>query len=335
MSDEYVKQYISDVKIKNHNQLRIGFLGGSLTKGEGVKKDKSFLSIFQREISQVMGNGTEIDVISYGESGTLSANGLFRIPSLIEEHPDLVFIDYAMNDPGDRYLCETMEGIVYQLMEAGVAVVILLFCNHRGMCTRGGMEQIAMHYHIPVYDIGQKIYARVSSGEITWQDYAFDYVHPTEWGHRCIADYLLDLFGPWKVDPIAHMDLVREPAFTGAFRHTSSLNLSTVMHNAKPGDIIYDEELFSSMILMEFYQDHEINHASAVIRLDGKVVTTADAYASMAWGNRVSRYIGGDGDFDKHRLTVTLSKDAPPEGWDYSMLSLHFLLGVRISKCLD
>lgn len=329
MDDLFARQYVKRILDCHRESLRIGFLGGSLTKGEMVKRDKCFVSLFEQGIREAVGDDREITILRYGESGTMSANGLFKLGDMIADKPDLVFIDYAMNDPGDRYLWETIEGILYQLLLAGSGVIGLLFCNDKGRCTRGAMERAASHYRVPVYDIGQKIYAQIQEGTMAWQDYAQDYVHPTVSGHEMIAGYLLDLFRPVAVrEAYEDFPIPAEPAFEGAFRQTKIWNLTERMKGASPGDVIFDGEISFCMLLMEFYQDHVINPASVMVVLDGKPITSAEAYASMAWGNRVCCYIGGEGSMEKHQLTVTLGKGVPPADWDYSEFCLRFLLGL-------
>lgn len=330
MENIYTRQYVNRIlNREKKDELRIAFLGGSLSKGEMVKREDCFVSVFETQITHILGTKKNVSILRYGESGTLSANGLFKVQSLIAEKPDLVFVDYAMNDPGDRYLWETTEGICYQLCKAGIGVIILLFCNERGQCTRGAMERTASHYHLPVYDIGKQIFSQIEEGKISWQEYAQDYVHPTVYGHKLIAKYLPHLFSPIgdAADDTEEYVIPEEPAFEGAFRQMCELDLKESMRNAKKGEVIFSGEIETTMILMEFWQDRKPNEASAVISLDGKKVATADAYAAMAWGNPVSRYIGGDGNMEKHDLTVSLGQGEIPSGWDYSKLRLRFLFG--------
>lgn len=323
------RQYVNQILQKGKKELRVAFLGGSLSKGEMVKEEKCFVSLFEQKLPEVLGEEWKVTILPFGESGTMSANGLFKVRDLVKEKPDLVFLDYAMNDTGDRYLWETTERICYQLLKAGIGVVILLFCNNQGLCTRGAMERVAAHYHFPVYDIGQKIVSRMKEGSLTWQEYGQDYVHPTEYGHELIAEYLLQLFGTECIvqKRSVLMELSDEPAFEGAFRRTKLLDMSEKMKKGKPGEIIFNEEISAKMLLMEFWQDSVPNDACALVSLNGKKITSADAYASMAWGNRVCRYIGGDGFLEKQQLTVTLGKGVPPAGWDYSLLRLRFMVG--------
>ena len=153
--------YISDVLQKTKGkELKVAFLGGSLSKGERVKRELCFVSLFEQKIEERLSNGRKVSVLRYGQSGTMSSNGLYKVKKLIEEKPDLVFLDYAMNDTGDRYLWESTEGICSQLVQAGAHVVILLFCNDQGHCTRGAMERVAFSYHLPVV---------VSPGSSIWK----------------------------------------------------------------------------------------------------------------------------------------------------------------------
>ncbi|MFR7537492.1 MAG: hypothetical protein ACLUX8_01940 [Clostridium sp.] len=83
--------YISDVLQKTKGkELKVAFLGGSLSKGERVKRELCFVSLFEQKIEQRLSNGRKVSVLRYGQSGTMSSNGLYKVKELIEEKPDLV-----------------------------------------------------------------------------------------------------------------------------------------------------------------------------------------------------------------------------------------------------
>lgn len=326
MNNTFARDYVQSLIGGKKTPLRIAFLGGSITKGEFVDKELGFVSVFSKQIKQVLDCDTQ--VFCYGQSGITSANALYRLPEVMADNPDLVFIDFAVNDPGERYLWESTEGLAYQFLKKGIGVVFLFFCNERGTCTRGAMERVGRYYEIPVYDIGKYLYEKVQTGEIAWQEYAMDYVHPTVWGHSFIAEQLLKLFTTTdrkKTDVM--FSLPSEPCFAGAFRKTRIWELESECREKQVGDIIFDGEIDAKMILVETWQYSTPNEASIVFSFDGNVVYCAEAYASMAWGNPICRYIGGDGTLEKHHLTVTLGKGVPPKGWKYSELKLRFLIG--------
>lgn len=84
--------YISDVLQKTKGkELKVAFLGGSLSKGERVKRELCFVSLFEQKIEERLSNGRKVSVLRYGQSGTMSSNGLYKVKKLIEEKPDLVF----------------------------------------------------------------------------------------------------------------------------------------------------------------------------------------------------------------------------------------------------
>ena len=90
------RTYVNQILKKGNKNLRVAFLGGSLTKGEMVKKEKCFVSLFEKKLPEVLGEGWETTILRYGESGAMSANGLFKVWDLLNEKPDLVFLDYAI-----------------------------------------------------------------------------------------------------------------------------------------------------------------------------------------------------------------------------------------------
>lgn len=321
------KAYISSMlRKKKEKELRVAFLGGSLSKGERVKKELCFVSLFEKSIEKELNDRWKVKVLRYGQSGTMSSNGLYKVKDLIDETPDLVFLDYAMNDTGDRYLWEATEGICSQLVKAGACVVILLFCNKDGHCTRGAMERVASHYHLPVVDIGKMIMDKIHDGELTWDSYALDYVHPTPLGHEMITSELLHLFQlDAKEESIDFYP--GEPAFLGAFRDAYCMDLSEKMRGAKPGDVILDTTISLKMMLMEFWQDSIKNNASVTIMVDGEKAGVGEAYASMAWGNPVCNYVTGDGSEESYHIVVKLGKEKPPANWDYSQLCLRLMIG--------
>ena len=308
-------------------KLSIACLGGSLSRGEGVPGEDCFVSVFGREIQRRWKERGRIRVIQRGESGTMSSNGLFKAGELCEQKPDIVFIDYAMNDTSDRYLWECTEGLVYQFLKNEIAVVILLFCNEQGQCTRGAMEKTAAHYRVPVLDIGSTVWRQVQSGKMSWEEYAGDYVHPTVNGHHRIAEMLCDFMDGLEAGAEPVVSLPDEPVYSGAFLNYQILSLRRDMRHRKPGDVIFRKTITCRMLLMEFIQDKIKNPANVRIEINGRLVNLAEAYASMAWGNRVCRYLCGDGSLSEYDVAVILGRDRHPDGWDYSDMDFKLLWG--------
>lgn len=190
------------------------------------------------------------------------------------------------------------------------------------------MERVASHYHLPVVDIGKTITDKIQKGELTWEEYGLDYVHPTPLGHEIITSELLNLFQEKEQKENVMEDYYPEtPAFLGAFRNSYIMDLSEKMVDTKPGDVILDTDITMKMMLMEFWQDSIKNEADLVFMLDGQKVCGAGAYASMAWGNPVCHYVGGDGSEETYHLVIYAGKGKPPANWDYSQFHLRLMIG--------
>lgn len=314
-------------RFEREGKLRIGFLGASLTHGEWVAREKNFVSCFAGKINEIYRGRGRIEVLPFGESGTRSSNALFKVDRVLQERPDIVFLDFSMNDDGERYMGDCFEGLVRRMLCHDVAVVILLFCNNRGNCTRGALERVGHCYRVPVFDIGKILYAKVQEG-MPWEMYAQDYVHPTEYGHAWIADRLCEYMGRIERGETEDGEILPEqPVFTGAFFDYDILDFQEELRGRKPGDIIFSGKLFFRMLLTEFVQDKIPNPASIEVWIDDRRLQIADAFAIMAWGNKVASYLLGEGDLEEHELRIVLGKDRPKPGWDYADFQLKLLLG--------
>ena len=49
-----VRAYVNQILKKKNKELRVAFLGGSLTKGEMVKKEQCFVSLFEQKLPEVL-----------------------------------------------------------------------------------------------------------------------------------------------------------------------------------------------------------------------------------------------------------------------------------------
>ena len=98
-------------KLHDGKDVRIAYFGGSITAQNGwrVQSLDYFRKLFQN---------AEISQINAAIGGTGSDLGVFRLDADVLAHkPDLVFVEFAVNDAGARPLNirRSMEGIVRQI----------------------------------------------------------------------------------------------------------------------------------------------------------------------------------------------------------------------------
>lgn len=107
-------------------EVRVVFLGDSLTAGYGLAADLAFPAILASRLS---GRGHEVRIVNAGVSGDTTAGGLRRLDWLLRQDPEILVVGLGANDGLRGLPVEETEGnlvaIVEKAREAGVAVLLL------------------------------------------------------------------------------------------------------------------------------------------------------------------------------------------------------------------
>ncbi len=107
------------------SELRIVFLGDSLTAGDGLPVDQAYPAVIERELRE---RGAAIRVVNAGLSGDTSTGGLARLDWLLKQRPDVIVVALGANDGLRGHLPEVTESnlraIVTRSREAGAAVLL-------------------------------------------------------------------------------------------------------------------------------------------------------------------------------------------------------------------
>lgn len=153
-------------KIQNSRQVRIAYLGGSITSANEGWRELTF-NWFRLNYPHTAFYQTNAAI-----GGTGSLLGAFRIEELIKEKPDLIFVEFAVNDENDMSLnrrVQSMEGIVRKTWEAlpntdicivyttAVKFCVPLIEEGRQYDAVLDHEKIADQYKIPSIDMGIEV----------------------------------------------------------------------------------------------------------------------------------------------------------------------------------
>src|ERR1044072_8491025 len=161
-------------KVKAGKTTRIAFLGGSITRAGNGYRDQ-LLSWFRNTYPQC-----KFEEIMAAVSGTGSDFGACRVQQHVIDHrPDLVFIEFAVNDNRMRMqlVRETMEGIVRQIRKASSKTEICFIYTlakenlpelEKGLfpASVSAMEVIAEHYNIPTIHMGLQVVDEIAKGKL-------------------------------------------------------------------------------------------------------------------------------------------------------------------------
>lgn len=106
-------------------RLRLVCLGDSLTGGHGVPRDLAYPA---RVAAALGARGLPVEVVNAGVSGETAAQGLARLPGLLEPPPDLLLVELGANDGLRRRplpeLRRALETIVTSARARGVPVAL-------------------------------------------------------------------------------------------------------------------------------------------------------------------------------------------------------------------
>lgn len=190
-------------KLEKKGPVVVAYLGGSITAAPGyrVQTEKYLRAAYPQ---------TTIKAINAGVGGTGSSLGVFRIDDdVLKHHPDLVFVEFAVNDNGGDSLtiCRAMEGIVRKIRRQDplTDICFLYTINEPMVATfeKGNlpasmkyMQLIADHYQLPTINLGVDIVHLMEQGKLVFQGekgatygdkivFTRDRTHPTEEGHQC------------------------------------------------------------------------------------------------------------------------------------------------------
>ncbi len=165
--------------------LRVGFIGGSVTLGDGP--DRYATVIVRRLCERLRGPVQEINA---GIGGTGSDFASFRAAEdLLRAAPDIVFVEFAVNDPATPAATTSMEALIRQLLvhPARPAVVLLGMLKQDGANAQNAHLPVARHYALPFLSVRDALWPAFSDGRLVWADFYRDSVHPANPGHALIG----------------------------------------------------------------------------------------------------------------------------------------------------
>ncbi len=171
--------------------------GDSLTAGAGLAADESYPAVLERKIKEA---GYPYRVLNAGVSGETTAGGLRRVPSIIQNRPEVVILELGAND-GLRGLGlgetkKNLAAIIESLQKEHIRVVLagMKIPPNYGRDYTQGFEKIfpelAARYRlvlIPFFLEGVGGQAGLNQA---------DGIHPTTEGYQKVVENLWPKFEP-------------------------------------------------------------------------------------------------------------------------------------------
>jgi lysophospholipase L1-like esterase len=203
-------------RLREGKSVTLGYFGGSITTGVGSSNpDALSYRALTTAWFKAQYPGAKISEANAAIGGTGSVIGASRIDKdLIPSHPDLVLIEFAVNDNGaDRdTLGRAMERIIRtlrtRLPDTDILMVYTMQADRMYDFYKSGETPDSVVYHQPVAEhygcssvnVGQELFNQIHSGKATWKDLAPDTCHPSDAGYRLYFEQIRDFLEKHKRD---------------------------------------------------------------------------------------------------------------------------------------
>ena len=207
-------------------EITIAVIGGSVTEGAGAKQYKECWAYrtaagFRQRYG--VGDGAHIRLVNGAVSGTDSVFGLMRYQRDVLDKvkdpdglPDLVIIEYAVNDGQEPTRHQAYESLVKQVLDQpNHPAVILLFAVFDGGYTlQNELRRVGAAYDLMMVSIRDSAYRQIGT-RWTSKEFFSDSWHPTSLGHGVMADCILSAIEAAEAQPTAEADITTDvkPAF--------------------------------------------------------------------------------------------------------------------------
>jgi lysophospholipase L1-like esterase len=335
------------VRARSGQPIILGAIGGSITGGSGASTPEAaylerIASWWKQSVS------SKVAVVNAGVAATGSNYGALRAQrDLLQRHPDVVIVEFAVNDPASREASESLEGLCRQILrEPNHPAVILLFMVRRdGWSAEDVHVPIGEHYRLPMISFRQALLPEIQAGRLSWDDILIDQVHPNDRGHGYAALFVTDLL--CRAAALAerqHRPLVfgkiRHPLVSDRYEHVvlrEARDLQPVRNSgwsldgqavawvaSTPGSMI-EFAIEGKLPLVMVGQLHGPMGRARITVDDGPIATILDGYSDEeGWGSRVTAPLPAPSDRLSHivRVEILRDLDANSMGHEFRILGL-------------
>lgn len=194
-------------KAAGGEDVTLSFIGGSITQGAGAIpiNEKCYARVFYEDFAKRYMKGGECTFVKAGVGGTPSELGMIRFERDVlrdgSKEPDLVVIEFAVNDEGDETQGVCYESLVRKALslpwKPAVVLLFAVFSNDWNLQER--LSPVGRNYDLPMVSVLDAVSPQFpllpSEGRvISKNQFFYDVYHPSNLGHQIMADCLSNLF---------------------------------------------------------------------------------------------------------------------------------------------
>lgn len=335
-------------KMKNGESVSIAFIGGSVTEGAfAASYEESYADSFVAGLQEKYPDA-ELTYINAGLSGTGSSLGVMRYDRDVVEaagcQPDIVFLEFAINDYQDPTDGRAYESMIRSILEAdNEPAVILLFSVTQN---EWNMQEVYIplgeHYGLPMASIKDAVKKPLADGTMTKQEFFADEYHPTTFGHKimadCLGELVLEAESAESSGEVAALpaDSIKSPDFMDMHMLTSKrgggveiaaggfAGTDTQVHGfgRRSGESAFPDnwmhtsgsirdafrvELKCKNIIVNYKTSSSNDFGKVDVYVDGNKVAELDGYAQDSWNNSIQALVLDEIESGYHVLEICMA----------------------------
>ena len=308
-------------KMRAGEEVIVAAIGGSVTEGAGPSDFHQgyayqFKDLF---IQKYAADASKVKFVPAGIGGTPSAMGVVRYQKDVVAaggcDPDLLIVEFAVNDWLECTNTRGMEYIVRNALEHGTAI-IMLYAAATYTNQQAQIKPVADFYNLPQVSISDGLAGSGVNQEKDSKVYYSDYVHPTRYGHTYMAKCLMNLIdeidsvetSPEYVLPAGYKNENAFTTFSPIFADTTDENVSITAgsfdkkdeaiqgysHGGKcfpenwskgDGAESFTMSLNCKSLIMVYKNANNDSFGKAEVYVDGKLQKTYAGHEDGGWNN--------------------------------------------------
>lgn len=326
-------------KAQRGETITVGVIGGSITQGALASAQDKCWGALTAAWWQNAFPDSEVMFVNAGIGATCSDLAAHRAKQhLMNKNPDVVIVEFAVNDSINPIETETLEGLVRQILNAPQQPAVLLFftMDQAGNNKQVEHERIGRHYALPMISMKNALWPMMQAGEIAWTDFEADEVHPNDVGHGYCSQMLTGfmekvLAALPKDDGLSDTSPVPQPLISDLFEHTA-LYTANSLKPAKnkgweaglkdamfgvgwktntPGSVLEFEVAGEAVSVLFWKIKGPMGRAEAWV--DDRKPVVLDAWYNADWGGYTSfQLVDRDLSPGKHILHIRLLEETDP-----------------------
>lgn len=333
-------------KAEKGEEITVAYIGGSITEGLTVAPSNPELCWAYLSYDWLCAKFpyATIKFVNAGLSGTPSILGNVRLErDVLAYDPDIVFVEFAVNDGTETVYRNAYESLVRTLLEndRDIAPVLLFTVIKNGHSCQPHMSEIGNNYGLPMISEPNSLGVEFAEGRMKWEDYSSDESHPNQVGHEIVRDFVAYYFEqvieqmdentgtvdktlpePKYSDRYVNMHFIDSETLTPELVGFEKSDTHTWFHN---GWAYAGEEKASMKFtlncksLQMVYKENKSGvYATADIYIDGEKTTSVASYDKDGWNNPETALIIDEDEAAEHTVEIVV-----PEGTTH----LYFILG--------